>query len=96
MESGISLEEMETVINFRRTERSASIWTSDTVMMTKLDKLVAKSDHYTLKDVGRLHGNGDGNGRIVSKTYEVDDKSLVSFLFHYQHGKNLTFSKGHR
>lgn len=33
-----SIEEQETVVNFSRTDKIATIWTSDTTVMTRLDK----------------------------------------------------------
>ena len=62
-----SVSEQETIIQFSRDEDFATIWTSDTTVMTKLDK------HYDLIDVGK-----HSNGTILSKTYKCD-KKLVSF-----------------
>jgi len=36
-----NLEERETVINFGRLDKTASVYTSDETVMTKLDKFVA-------------------------------------------------------
>lgn len=36
----VSTDEMETTISFTRNERHAEIYTDDTTMFTKLDKLV--------------------------------------------------------
>lgn len=65
-----SVSEQETIIQFSRDEDFATIWTSDTTVMTKLDK---HSDTYDLIDVGK-----HSNGSILSKTYKCD-KKLVSF-----------------
>lgn len=72
---GVLIEEQETTINYSRNESCATIWTSDTTMMTKLDKLCEKSDGYVLVDTGRSILDGE----VVSKTYRVKDKSLISF-----------------
>lgn len=71
----LTIEDQETTINIWRSNGGATIWTSDTTMMTKLDKLVEKSDHYTCVDVGRMACKGD----ILFKEYKVDDKTLISF-----------------
>lgn len=39
----ITLEEQETIVNFMRTDELMEIYTCDTTMITKLDKLVAKN-----------------------------------------------------
>ena len=70
---GLPYDDQETTITFRRMEKSAVIWTSDSTIMNKLDKLAEKSNHYKATGVGRI------GGRIVDKTYELDDKSLLSF-----------------
>lgn len=41
----ISLMEQETTINFSRDERYAFIWTSDSTVMTKLDKRVEGGEY---------------------------------------------------
>lgn len=65
----ISISEQEVCINFMRDEDFATIYTSDTTYMTKLDKLCKTSpDMYVLiADTGR------------GKTYRVEDKTLISF-----------------
>lgn len=72
---GVLIEEQETTINYARGDSYATIWTSDTTVMTKLDKLCEKSDSYTLIDTGVSILDGE----IISKTYRVEDKTLVSF-----------------
>lgn len=71
----VANEEQETVINFPRREDYAIVWTSDTTVMTKLDGLCKKSDEYVLVETGRLKLGGE----VISKTYKVKDKSLISF-----------------
>lgn len=65
----VSISEQEVCINFMRDEDFATIYTSDTTYMTKLDKLCNLSpDMYSLTaDTGR------------GKTYRVEDKTLISF-----------------
>ena len=70
-----STEEMETTINFCRTEAWAEVWTSDTMMFTKFDRLCETApDFYQCKEVAR-----DLDGDIISKTYRITDKGLLSF-----------------
>ena len=69
----IPVNEQETTINFSRDSKEVSIWTNDRTMMTKLDKMVEKSSHYTLKETGRIQG------MVADKEYILDDKSLLSF-----------------
>lgn len=67
--NSVSISEQEVCINFMRNEEHATIYTSDTTYMTKLDKLCrANPDMYSLiADTGR------------GKTYRVEDKTLISF-----------------
>lgn len=69
----IPLKERETIINYGYTDKSCEIWTSDTTVMTKLDKLCNNSDHYSLKKQDKVDGS------VVAKEYLLDDKSLISF-----------------
>lgn len=69
----VSLTEQETVINFSRDSQKATVWTCDRTVMTKLDKLVEKSDAYHLDGVDRT------DGEVTDKHYTIDDKSLISF-----------------
>lgn len=71
----VAFEEQETVINFPRRENYAIVWTSDTTVMTKLDGLCEKSEQYVLVETGRSKLGGE----VISKTYKVKDKSLISF-----------------
>ena len=75
--------EQETVIQFSRDEDFATIWTSDTTVMTKLDK---HADTYNLIDVGK-----HSNGTVLSKTYKCD-KKLISF----RSKRGRTFSEEQR
>ena len=67
--NSVSISEQEVCINFMRDEDFATIYTSDTTYMTKLDKLCKTSPNmYSLiTDTGR------------GKTYRVEDKALISF-----------------
>lgn len=66
--------EQETTVNFGRAEKVARIWTSDTNVMTKLDKLVEKDSKNW---VCRLQKDKDGD--VIAKEYIVQNKKLVSF-----------------
>jgi len=69
LSNSVSISEQEVCINFMRDEEFATIYTSDTTYMTKLDRLCKTSpDMYSLiSDTGR------------GKTYRVEDKTLISF-----------------
>lgn len=70
----VILQEQETTINIYRDRQECHIWTSDSTMITKLDKLCDKSpDFYKLDEVGKIEND------IVSKDYIVTDKNLISF-----------------
>ena len=49
----LMVEEQETHINFMREDKRAVIYTSDTTMITKLNKLVEKSDTEWKKEINR-------------------------------------------
>ena len=67
--NSVSVSEQEVCINFMRDEDYATIYSSDTTYITKLDKLCKTSpDMYSLiSDTGR------------GKKYRVEDKTLISF-----------------
>lgn len=69
------LYEQETVINFSRNDNTCTVYTSDTTVMTKLDKLVEseKAPEWSLAATHRLP-----DGEIVGKTYKTV-KRLISF-----------------
>ena len=71
---GVSLEEQETVIQFNRTNSHATIYTSDSTVMTKLDKLCESSPDYY-----KLDREETMEGKIVGKFYTLADKTRVSF-----------------
>lgn len=67
--NSVSISEQEVCINFMRDENFATIYTSDTTYMTKLDKLCKTSpDMYSLI-----------SNTSIGKTYRVEDKTLISF-----------------
>lgn len=72
---GLNISEQETSVNFSRDGDICTVYTSDSTVMTKLDKLVEsdKSPHWKLKEEHRLH-----NGELIGKTYETH-KRLISF-----------------
>ena len=72
--SNVALCEQETTISFSRDRNTVTVWTSDRTMMTKFDHLVDASLMYTCEEVGR-----DKDGDIISKTYCIADKRLISF-----------------
>lgn len=68
MANNIPLDEQETVIHFMRGEDFATISTTDSTMITKMDKLCRSNpDMYWLK-------SDDG----YSKIYKCRDKSMIS------------------
>lgn len=70
----ISTLEQETTVSFARCEKIAKIWTSDTTVMTKLDKLVARDpENWQSKE------QKDRDGDIIAKEYIVQKKKLISF-----------------
>lgn len=71
----VPIAEQETVIQFDRDNKKCTIWTSDSTMMTKLDKLCKSTPTY-YKFV-RETKTQDGN--LVGKYYELLDKKLLSF-----------------
>ena len=66
-------EEQETIIRWCRDEGKATIYTSDTTTMTKLDKLVEASDEWTLVRTSYFPDK-----TIADKTYECP-KKFISF-----------------
>lgn len=69
MNNTVAIAEQETSILYMRDEEFATIYTSDTTQMTRLDKLCKTSpEMYSL-----IANTGRG------KTYRVADKGLISF-----------------
>lgn len=62
---GLMVEEQETQVNFSRNDKRAMIYTSDSTMMTKLNKLVElQGTEWKLESVSKLK-----NGELIGKTY---------------------------
>lgn len=72
---GLAVEEQETSVLYMRDSDLCQIYTSDTTVMTKLDKLV-KSKDAPLWRLVREHKLQDGT--LVGKTYETN-KNLISY-----------------
>ena len=69
-----SLEEQETVIQFNRDDKYATLYTSDSTSMTKFDKLCKEApEFYSL-----TKSEKDRDGNVVGKFYRLEDKSLIS------------------
>lgn len=63
---GLLIEEQETHINFNRDDERATIYTSDTTMMTKLNKLLELQDtEWRLESESRLQKNNE----LIGMTY---------------------------
>jgi len=75
--------EQETVIQISRDSDKMEIWTSDTTMMTKLDKLCERSARWTCTSEGKIDGD------VVNKEY-VADKVLLSLIPNTRKMKPLT------
>ena len=75
---GVPISEQETVIRFGRDSDECEIYTSDSTMLTKLDKLAAEeNEEAPLWKVKEEHRTKNGH-ELVGKTY-VTNKRLVSF-----------------
>lgn len=70
----VPVYEQETTISFSRAEKVARIWTSDTTIMTKLDKLVERDPKNWECKLQK-----DKDGDVIAKDYMVRDKRLISF-----------------
>lgn len=68
------VEEQETIINISRSGKGASIWTSDSTMITKLDKMCERSPkNYTSQE------QRTRSGELLAKEYFITDKALIFF-----------------
>ena len=70
----IQVSEQETTVQFSREGDKAVIWTSDSTVMTKLDKLVQRSKQWKCVEEQRPQGSD----RVIAKRYETY-KRLISF-----------------
>lgn len=76
--------EQETVVRFYRDEDKATVYTSDVLMMNKLDKLTSASDEWSKINESRFK-----DGSIADKTYECP-KKFISFRSKKPEVKPLT------
>lgn len=71
---GLPIEEQETVINFSRDEERATVYTSDSTMITKLNKLIsADGTEWKLDETIK-----DKQGEEVARIYSCP-KKLMSY-----------------
>ena len=74
---GVMVSEQETVIRFGRDGDECEVYTSDSTVMTRLDKLASEANEkaplWTLKEVHYSQSH-----ELVAKTY-VTNKRLISF-----------------
>lgn len=66
-------DEQETIVQISRINGKATVYTSDTTMLTKLHKLMKKNP-----EEWRLVHQDTVNGEVVSETFECP-KKLISF-----------------
>ena len=71
---GVPTEEQETVIQFNRNDKGATIYTSDSTMITKLDHRCEDSPEYYKLDKAETV-----DGDVVGKFYKLADKNMISF-----------------
>ena len=73
--SAVPTYEQETTISFNRDGDKVDVWTSDTTMMTKLDKKCEESPNdYKCIEVGKSI-----DGLLANKRYTINNKRLLSF-----------------
>ena len=73
--SAVPPYEQETTISFYRDGKLVDVWTSDTTMMTKLDrKCVESPEDYKCIEVGKSL-----DGLLTNKRYTIKNKKLLSF-----------------
>lgn len=70
--SRLTLDEMETIITISRRDNTATICSTDPVVMNKLDKLVDKSEDWDMYHTESI------DGEVVEKFYHCP-KNLISF-----------------
>lgn len=73
----IPANEQETVIQIDRVGKMANVWTSDQVMMRKLDKFVENPDS-PWEIVETCYFNEGGVREVSTKEYQVT-KNMISF-----------------
>lgn len=70
---GIATDEQETVVQFGRNDEYMTIYTTDSTVMTKLDKCV-EGGEYEVIEIHKLQKSD----KIIGKTYKAK-KRLLSF-----------------
>lgn len=93
----LQIEEQETHVNFMRGDARARIYTSDTTMMTKFNKLVeAAGKDWIVEEVHRLQKTGEVIGityscpvsfvsyrkKAVSREYTTEQKKQIADRLH--------------
>lgn len=73
---GLSVSEQETTISFYRDSDECFIFTSDSTMMTRLDKLAKNADSSDWKCIQEM--KLQGSDEVIGKKY-VTNKGLISF-----------------
>jgi hypothetical protein len=79
----VPIYEQETVIQISRDSDKMNIWTSDSTMITRLDKLCEKSNRWVCTSVGKIEGD------VANKEY-IADKALLSLIPNTRKMKPLT------
>lgn len=69
----IPIDEQETNISFYRTDNRFEVYTSDTTMMTKLDKLVREDSSWRLEKIWTHQDD------VIGKTYSAPKKCIIFF-----------------
>ena len=93
----LQIEEQETHVNFMRGDERARIYTSDTTMMTKFNKLVeAAGKDWMVEEVHRLQKTGEVVGityscpvsfvsyrkKAVAREYTMEQKEQIANRLH--------------
>lgn len=69
----LMIEEQETHVNFNRNDERAMIYTSDTTMMTKFNKLVElQGTEWKIESVSKLK-----NGELIGKNVFLPSKFYI-------------------
>ncbi len=67
---GIPVDEQETVVQFDRSGEYMTIYTTDSTVITKLEKCVEGGEYEVIEE------HKLANGRVVGKTYKAKKKML--------------------
>lgn len=71
---GLAIEEQETHISFSRNDKSVKVYTSDSVMMRRFDKILeSQGNEWNLESISKSQ-----QGEVVGKTYSCPI-GLISF-----------------